>query len=274
LEIKELAALDPTSLVDAELSEAVVELAQLRRSLEATEARIAHAWDARRVWAVDALRSGAAWLVRETRDPRADCRRRIALGRACGQLPLAAEAWSAGDIDAAHVRRLAGARNGRTALLLQRDEGLLVHHALELTFGEFAQAVDYWTLHADPDGAEQSDVDRRDRRRVALDSTFTGMYSGSMLLDPISGSIVAGELDAREHELFEVTGALRRLIEVRDRHCYHRHCDEPAHRCQIDHIEPWTNGGITSQDNGRLACGYHNRLRHRRRPPPPPPPRT
>ncbi len=65
-------------------------------------------------------------------------------------------------------------------------------------------------------------------------------------------------------------GALRDLIKIRDRLCYHRYCDEPAHRCQVDHIEPWSAGGITSQDNGRLACGFHNRLRNRRRPPPPP----
>ncbi|MGL1102697.1 HNH endonuclease, partial [Vibrio parahaemolyticus] len=30
-------------------------------------------------------------------------------------------------------------------------------------------------------------------------------------------------------------------------------------RCQGDHIIPYTQGGITSQENGRLACGYHNR---------------
>ncbi|HSH58653.1 MAG TPA: HNH endonuclease signature motif containing protein, partial [Acidimicrobiales bacterium] len=32
-------------------------------------------------------------------------------------------------------------------------------------------------------------------------------------------------------------------IEVRDRLCYHQFCDEPAHRCQADHIVPWSQGG-------------------------------
>ena len=63
------------------------------------------------------------------------------------------------------------------------------------------------------------------------------------------------------------TGALRRLIEVRDRLCYHEFCDEAAHRCQADHVIPWSEGGMTAQWNGRLACGFHNRLRHRRGPP-------
>lgn len=42
------------------------------------------------------------------------------------------------------------------------------------------------------------------------------------------------------------TGALRRILEVRDRRCYHPTCDEPAERCQGDHIHPWSKGGLTS----------------------------
>ncbi len=376
--IRELAALDSSGFADGELSSALVELARLRASLEAAEAGLSHAWDARRVWAADGARSGAAWLARETRNPKSDCRRRIALGRTSGQLPFVAEAWSAGNIDAAHVRRLGQARNHRTAHLMARDEQLLLAQAMALTFAEFTQVVDYWSLHADPDGAADDAFDRIDRRRVSLDETLSGMWSGAMLFDPINGTIVAGELERLEKGLFDAewasvkarlghdpkigeldrtpdqrradalvemakrsatmptdgkqpkplftlllgsdmfrrltqlasgqvvapeailpwtgdadlerilfeggpsrvidvsykrafTGALRRLIEVRDRSCYHRTCDEPASRCQVDHIEPWIVGGITSQENGRLACGYHNRLRHRRRGPPPAP---
>jgi hypothetical protein len=59
------------------------------------------------------------------------------------------------------------------------------------------------------------------------------------------------------------TGALRRAIEVRDRHCQHPSgCDEPADRCDVDHIEPHPAGGLTSQENGRLECRPHNRKHH------------
>ena len=34
------------------------------------------------------------------------------------------------------------------------------------------------------------------------------------------------------------TGALRRIIEIRDGHCQHPGCDEPAVRCDVDHIVP------------------------------------
>ncbi len=67
------------------------------------------------------------------------------------------------------------------------------------------------------------------------------------------------------------TGALRRAVEVRDRHCQHRcGCDERASRCDVDHIVPAGQGGITSQDNGRLLCSTHNRHPAKRNPRPPP----
>ena len=62
-------------------------------------------------------------------------------------------------------------------------------------------------------------------------------------------------------------GGLRRLIGVRDQQCFHPYCDTPAPRCQVDHIQPYAAGGVTSIDNGRLACGFHNRARNTREPP-------
>lgn len=63
-------------------------------------------------------------------------------------------------------------------------------------------------------------------------------------------------------------GALRRIIEVRDRHCTFPGCEVPAHRCQVDHVVEWSNGGETTQENGRLLCGAHNRARNRAGPAP------
>src|SRR5438874_1777281 len=60
------------------------------------------------------------------------------------------------------------------------------------------------------------------------------------------------------------TGATRRAVEVRDRECFHEFCERRADECEIDHVQPYSVGGLTVEDNGRLACRYHNRLRHRR----------
>jgi len=63
------------------------------------------------------------------------------------------------------------------------------------------------------------------------------------------------------------TGATRRGIELRDRRCVHPYCDRPVYLCQVDHIVPWSKGGATTQENGRLLCGFHNRQRNTRPPP-------
>jgi hypothetical protein len=56
------------------------------------------------------------------------------------------------------------------------------------------------------------------------------------------------------------TGALRRAVEVRDRHCQHTSgCDVPADQCDVDHIVPHAADGPTSQFNGKLECIPHNR---------------
>jgi hypothetical protein len=57
------------------------------------------------------------------------------------------------------------------------------------------------------------------------------------------------------------TGAVRRALEVLDRGCTHGGCDMPAERCQGDHVQPWSQGGLTTADNGQLRCGHHNRWR-------------
>ena len=65
------------------------------------------------------------------------------------------------------------------------------------------------------------------------------------------------------------TGADRRAVQVRDLgRCFHDLCDERGDHLQIDHVQPHAAGGPTTQDNGRVACGTHNRRRQRSRRPP------
>jgi hypothetical protein len=250
-----------------------------------------------------------------------------------------------------------------------------VNHATTMTFAHFCNALDYWVLHADPDGSDEDAMERSERRRFSFDETLGGMFSAQGLFDPVSGTVIGGELKRLEQEMFEAdwaeakqrlgrdpspselrrtpdqrradalvqmairsgtmpknghpprplftvlsgqetlaqlcelasgrvlppsalapwlddaqierimfegaglrvidvsrkrsfTGALRRLLEARDRECFHYFCDVPSEDCQADHIIPWSENGPTRQENGRMACGFHNRSRHRRRAPP------
>ena len=86
---------------------------------------------------------------------------------------------------------------------MARDEEMLVAQAKEMGFEDFARVLDYWKQLADPDGAEASDEERKASRNVFFESSLGGMWLGQMTLDPISGSIVASELNRLEHDLFE-----------------------------------------------------------------------
>ena len=64
-------------------------------------------------------------------------------------------------------------------------------------------------------------------------------------------------------------GTLRQVLELVHRRCGHDTCFVPAAQCEGDHVVPWSAGGPTAQDNGRLGCGFHNRwwYAHRHDPP-------
>jgi hypothetical protein len=332
------------------------------------------AFEAAHEFAPDGAKTAGAWLATRCHLPVAEARGQLRRGRALDVLPLCAEAWSDGAIAASHVDALAQVRTPSTQEALARDEALLVHHAQELRFAPFVRALAYWEQHADPDGADESDMGRRARRDVYLSQSVNGMYLGQMTLDPISGAIVAGELERLERRIFEddwaeakahlgreprldelgrsaaqrradalvematrskstpadarrpeplfsilvgyeelygricrieggpvvspgsllawlegasfervvfapgqrvecsptarfFTGATRRAIELRDQECTHHFCDVPAKDCEIDHIVPFGPKGPTTQENGRVHCGFHNRLRNGRPPP-------
>jgi Domain of unknown function (DUF222) len=326
-------------------------------------------------WAAAGAKTAASWISSRCRVPRAAAKRRVRLGRTLRHLPEVAEAWREGRIGEDVARAIASARRHRTEASMARDEELLVTQACDMGFEDFSRALAYWKQLADPDGAEASEEERKASRDVFLETSFSGMFLGQMTLDPVSGAIVANELNRLEHDLFEAdcaqakerlgrparfdelartsgqrradalvematrsrtapaegirpaplfsvlvgfetlhgricelengtvlhpsaldtwmdsayferaifslgnridvsvrsrffTGGTRRAIELRDRICTHPHCYEPAETCQVDHIQTYASGGETTQDNGRLLCGFHNRMRNQKQHPP------
>ena len=359
---------DPDTLADTELAEAVVELHRQQARLAAAVTRITAAADARRVWADDGSRSCGAWMAHRCRLPIGPARAEVWLGRRLRTMPTAAEAFAAGDISVRHAMVLASLTRGRTAEYFVRDEALLVDHARTMSWADFVRAIEYWRQHADPDGVER-DADHDDAlRRVHLSPGMRGTGILDGMLTPLGHATVDAALRRVEQELFEAdwaaaraehgdaatachltrtpaqrrhdalvelarravaapadgkrprplisvfvgyetfkgricqlaggtvvspgtvaslldealiervvfdgpsrvvdlgrarrfTGAVRRALEVRDQRCTHRGCEQPAERCQGDHVHAWTAGGTTTVDNGQLRCGFHNRWR-------------
>jgi hypothetical protein len=351
--------------------ESMEKLHHLEARLDSFVTEATAAFESGEQWAADGAKTAASWLSSRCRVPRAAAKRRVRLGRSLRHLPMVAQAWRDGAIGEDAAKAIASARRHRTEASMARDEEMLVAQACDMGFEDFSRALAYWTQLADPDGAEESDLERKASRDVFLESSIGGMYLGQMTLDPINGAIVAGELNRLEHDLFEAdcaeakerlgrparidelartsgqrradalvematrsrstpaegirpaplfsvfvgyetiygricelengtvlhpsvlepwmdsayferalfslgnridvsvrsrlfTGGTRRAIELRDRICTHPHCYEPAESCQVDHIETYASGGLTTQDNGRLLCGFHNRLRNQR----------
>src|ERR1039458_9089909 len=56
--------------------------------------------------------------------------------------------------------------------------------ALILPYAAFARAIAYWKQLADPDGAEEDDEKRRERRDVYLEKSFGGRWVGQITLKP------------------------------------------------------------------------------------------
>src|SRR5580693_929078 len=352
-------------------AESMEKLHQLQSRLDCFVTEATAAFEVGEEWAADGAKTAASWIATRCRVARPAAKRRVRLGRTLRHLPAVAQAWRDGAIGEDAARANASARRHRTEAAMARDEEMLVAQAQELGFEDFTGVLEYCKQLADPDGAEASDEERRAARDVFFESSLGGMWLGQMTLDPISGSIVAGELNRLEHDLFEAdcaeakerlgrtgridelartsgqrradalvematrsrtapaegirpaplfsvfvgyetmhgriselengtvlhpsaldpwmdsayferalftlgnrvdvsvrsrlfTGGTRRAIELRDRICTHPYCYEPAENCQADHIETYASGGETTQDNGRLLCGFHNRLRNQR----------
>jgi hypothetical protein len=364
--IDRLSTCDPVSLSDPE---SIIELECLSSRVECLRTKSVGEFDASGEWAADGAKTVVAWLDTRCHLPKAEGRRLVRRARALPHLPLAAAAFSKGEIGAAQVDALAKERTLVTEEAMAKDEALLVGYASRMKFERFCAVLAYWAEEADPLGAEKTEHERKARRDVHLTRNLNGMFLGAMILDAESGTIVSSELVRLEQQLFEedwaeatarlgrapkldeltrtsaqrradalvemamrsastpegaqrpepritfligfeaiygricriqggpvvtpgsilehldkatferiifapgqriecsptsrfFTGATRRAIEVRDLECTHEYCDLPAEVCQIDHIVPWTDGGETTQENGRVLCGFHNRLRN------------
>jgi hypothetical protein len=58
------------------------------------------------------------------------------------------------------------------------------------------------------------------------------------------------------------TPAQRTAMAIRDQGCTARGCDRPPGWCEAHHDHPWSHGGTTTLDHGRLLCPHHHRLAH------------
>src|ERR1700734_892101 len=183
--------------------ESIEALHQMQTRLDSFVTEACAAFEVGEEWAVDGAKTAASWIATRCRVARRAAKRRVRLGRTLRHLPEVAQAWRQGTIGSDQAGAIAAARRHRTEAAMARDEAMLVAQAQELGFEDFTRVLEYWKQLADSDGAEASDEERKAARNVFFESSLGAMWLGQMTLGPISGSIVAGELNRLEHDLFE-----------------------------------------------------------------------
>jgi hypothetical protein len=365
-----LAARDPYSYSDPE---SIRGLQRVRNKIDSITAHAVVNFEHSGEWAPDGARSAVGWMAKECRLPTSEGKAQLRRGKMLEESPVVAAAFAAGDIGVDQVDHLVRARRSDPSIF-ERDQEMLVDFATTLKFGRFVVAVEQWKQFADPDGAEEAEFARAERRDVWVVPTPSGMYMGKMNLDPLTGATFSKEHERLGQILFEAdwaeakerlgrdpkvselrrtpaqrradalfqmsirsasmpadaqrpeplitilvgyetalrricqieggpvvspgsvvhlmdgaeferivfkpgnriecsqkarffTGGTRRAIEVRDPECGSPYCETPAKRCQIDHIIPYSKGGLTTLDNGQVLCGPCNRMRNVAEPP-------
>jgi hypothetical protein len=201
-----LAEIDPASMVDGELADAVVELQRMRNQLDAVATSVTGVFDARMVWAPEGARSASAWMAWRCRVPKARASHEVSNARALRHMPVVEAAFSRGDIGADHVRILAHSREVNTEKFAQHERELR-DLACAHTYNRFTYVMRYWRYRADPDGEERAARMRYEDRHAHCSETFNGARVLDAEFDPVGGAIFATELERIVQEMFEADWA-------------------------------------------------------------------
>lgn len=369
--VSTLAALDIEPLDGRQAAEVLVELRRVRARLAAVEAALVARVDASRPWAPAGYLTTGTWLAASDHTSLDEARTDVRLARRLRFMPATAAALAAGDITAAHARRLAQLAAPDTLASFTEAEVFLVGQARSMRWADFTKACGYWLRHARKDRDPDPDKRDRDHRKLSLCDGLrgTGLLSGE--LTSTAKAEVRAELQRLERRLFDAdwaaakavhgdattithlgrtpaqrrhdalvemarrsatvpadgrppkplltilvgedafrnvleladgtlispataadlldeavietmlfdspsrvlhlgrqrsfTGAARRAVEVVHRRCTGEGCHVTADQCEIDHLLPYADGGITVPDNGEPKCRPHHRRRQRPR---------
>jgi hypothetical protein len=173
---------DPLAVVDA----ATV---AVRRARAAQLDRVHDAVQSGR-WHVHGFRSPHAWLTSTSGDAPGACSLTLHLADRIQHMPAVKDRFGRGELSESALRLLADAWRPDLAAVFARDEQMLLGWALNLAHRDFKLVLATWRLHADPDGAAQSEQDRFDSRKLHLSELLDGMGRLDGLLDPEGMKIV------------------------------------------------------------------------------------
>src|SRR3954469_24100939 len=202
--IDALNAVDLDSLDDASLDDLVVGLRERSSRLAAAEARLLARWDARMVWADDGSKAAGARLARDTESSTRTAYGLLRRARQLISMPVVADAFAAGSLNADVVDLLVRVNVPRRRELFARDEQLLVWECrAQLDESAVRQVLDKWAQAADNDLGYNPVERERDGRCFRAVRTLEGSIDLSGTLDRVEGTIFTDEHARIEHDLFQ-----------------------------------------------------------------------
>ena len=96
---------------------------------------------------------------------------------------------------------------------------------------------------------------------IAAQARMTACEAGIV---PVVLDGKAQPLDVGRAKRFH-TPAQRIAIALRDRTCSAEACDWPPAMCHVHHDDPWSHGGPTNVEQGRLLCPRHHSMAHQKK---------
>jgi hypothetical protein len=96
---------------------------------------------------------------------------------------------------------------------------------------------------------------------VHPDVALQAMFAGSVRRVMVDAHDVVINM-GRKQRLF--TGKARQAAQLLAVRCGFRGCDVSAEFCDVDHVDPWVDGGETDQTNSMPLCGSHDRRKHQK----------
>ncbi len=208
--LDELRAQDLRHLDDDELASDLDEIERAGRVLEAERARRLAEFERRGAHADDGFLSLSSWLVARHRVAPSTAARRVRVARTLHAMPLAAEAFSTGELSDAAIGLLASARESHPEEFAHAEEALL-QAARTLPVGGLRSVITYWQQAQDLAKAEADEEARFERRRLHVSPTLDGMVRIDGDLDPEAGQAVLAALRA----VMDADARARRIPELR-----------------------------------------------------------
>jgi Domain of unknown function (DUF222)/HNH endonuclease len=138
-----------------------------------------------------------SWLRNQLRMGGGAARRAVHTARALFRGPLAgtAHALAAGEVSVAHAAVLAAGTADLPAHTTMEAEPVLLEAARRLDPHRLRRVVNHLRYVTDPDGAEQQQQRRFERRGLWLSPTWEGMLAVDGLLDPEAGQTLLAALE-------------------------------------------------------------------------------